>query len=649
MLRLSPVSLLFMLTILGCSGLVNAANGAKPTPSASDGGPAPLIVVDQFGYLPDANKIAVVRQPDLGYDAGSSYAPTKPLQLVDAATGRVVVSKVAVPWNAGAVDRVSGDRVWWFDFSEVKAAGRYQVQDPAAGVKSPAFRIAADVYRPVLTQALRTFYYQRAGIAKEARYAGAEWADGASHLGPGQDGQARRYDAKGDATTARDLRGGWYDAGDYNKYTVWAARYVVALLMAYEANPKAFGDDSNIPESGNGVPDVIDEARWGTDWLARMQNDDGSVLSIVALAKASPPSAAKDPSYYGPASTAATLATAQAFAKAAKIFAANPTWGLSAYAADLLRRGERAYQWGVAHPQVMFRNNDNSNGSSGLGSGQQEVDDYQRGMLRLGAAELLFAATAKAAYRDDFDANISNAHVMQWRVPTPWELEVMDTLLDYQALPAATPKVAQAIREVIGGAVQGDAFGKAAQLKKDAYLSFLADYTWGSNNMKAVHGLILASAERPELKTLVAGQAGQWAQHFIHYLHGVNPLGVVYLSNMGRFGAERSVTQLYHWWFAASSPKWGAVAPGRAGPAPGFITGGPNPAYKPDGCCPARCGSISNNVACASQSLSPPMGQPPTKSYKQMNDEWPLNSWEITENSNTYQVNYIRLLSRYVH
>ena len=93
------------------------------------------------------------------------------------------------------------------------------------------------MYRPVSVQAVRTFFYQRAGHAKPAQYAGANWADSASHLGPLQDSQARRYDATGDASTQRDLRGGWYDAGDLNKYTSWAAGYVVDLLHAYTENP----------------------------------------------------------------------------------------------------------------------------------------------------------------------------------------------------------------------------------------------------------------------------------------------------------------------------------------------------------------------------------------------------------------------------
>ena len=56
------------------------------------------------------------------------------------------------------------------------------------------------------------------------------------------------------------MSGGWYDAGDYNKYTNWTASYVLEFMKAYLENPEAWGDDYNIPESGNGVPDILDEA-----------------------------------------------------------------------------------------------------------------------------------------------------------------------------------------------------------------------------------------------------------------------------------------------------------------------------------------------------------------------------------------------------
>ena len=92
---------------------------------------------------------------------------------------------------------------------------------------------------------------------------------------------------------------------------------------------------------------------------------------------------------------------------------------------------------------------------------------------------------------------------------------------------------------------------------------------------------------------------------------------------------------------------WDRVGTSTYGPAPGFVTGGPNPSYNWDSCCPTGCGG-SNNSICNSENLTPPKGQPAQKSYKDFNTSWPLNSWEVTENSNSYQLNYIRLLSKFI-
>jgi len=114
------------------------------------------------------------------------------------------------------------------------------------------------VYRNVIKHAIRMYFYQRAGFEKTAATAGADWADAASHMRAGQDPQARPWEArrsfaKSDVSQIKDLHGGWFDAGDYNKYTSWTARAVIAVLRAYDENSNAFGDDSGIAESGNGI------------------------------------------------------------------------------------------------------------------------------------------------------------------------------------------------------------------------------------------------------------------------------------------------------------------------------------------------------------------------------------------------------------
>src|SRR5262245_29439925 len=337
-------------------------------------GPIPVIVVDQFGYPTKAAKVAVIRDPQIGYDNGAHFTPGTRYAVVDRSTGRIAKEGALTPWNAGATDTVSGDKVWWFDFSDIIIPGIYVVVDIEKGLRSVEFEIDDHVYRNVLKHAVRMYFYQRAGFEKTAATVGSDWADAASHMGAGQDPQTRPWQTKGAlwsriaGSQTKDLHGGWFDAGDYNKYTSWTARNVVLLLRAYAENPNAFGDDSGIAESGNGVPDILDEVKWGLDWLGRMQNADGSLLCVQGLDSASPPSAATGPSYYGPATTAASLMGAAAFAYASKIYAARPEAALSQFAADLARRAERAWDWAIANPDVRYYNNDNAKqpGSSGL-------------------------------------------------------------------------------------------------------------------------------------------------------------------------------------------------------------------------------------------------------------------------------------------
>lgn len=603
---------------------------------------SPYIVVDQFGYLPGDQKIAVLRDPQQGWDETESFAPGNTYALVESPSGNQVLTGSSVPWNGGATDPSSGDKAFWFDFSSVQAPGTYYVLDVEKNVRSPQFRIGESVYRDVLKHAMRTFFYQRAGQEKTAAHAGASWADGPSHVGALQDRNCRRWNAPSDGSTERDLSGGWYDAGDYNKYTNWHAHYVVSMLRAYHRHPSAFSDDYGMPESGNGIPDILDEAKWGMDWLVRMQNSDGSVLSIVGVDHASPPSAATGQSLYGDASTSATLSAASAFAYGATVFGEA---GMTAYAKDLRDRATDAWSWAQANPQVTFQNNEGP--TAGLGAGKQEVDDHGRLMRKIEAAIHLFELTGEAAYRTFVDANHQDVHLMQWSYAYSFEEREQEMLLHYASLPGATPAVATAIRSTYQDAMDGSDNFAAFDGKTDPYLAHLADYTWGSNGQKASLGNMYMSLVIHDIHPSRAADARQAALGYLHYLHGVNPFGMVYLSNMYGLGAEKSANEFYHSWFSDGSP-WDRVGTSAHGPAPGFLTGGPNPSYDWDGCCPSSCGSAQNNAVCTSEPIDPPRNQPNQKSYKDFNTTWPLNSWEVTENSNGYQLPYIRLLSSFV-
>ncbi len=605
---------------------------------AEDAPPTPFIVVDQFGYLPNQPKVAVIRDPEVGFDNGWRFTPGTLYQVIDKTTQAVVLEGKPVIWNNGSIDPSSGDHAWWFDFSAVTKPGTYIIRDAQAQYDSVAFEIAPNVYRPVLIQAVRMLYYQRADFAKEAKYAGVGWADGLDHMGKGQDGEARLYSRPFDAKTARDLHGGWFDAGDYNKYTAWTASYVTSLLGTYSEKPRIWTDDFNIPESGNGVPDLLDEVKWGLDWLVRMQNDDGSVLSVIGLSHASPPSAAKGPSFYGPASTAATYGAAGAYAYGAKVYGEFPQF--AAYAADLKARAIKAFAWARTHSDVTFYNNDARDHSQGLAAGQQEPDDYGRSMKALTAAIYLYDLTGEVDYRAYVDARYRDNNIFKHGFTQDSDYDQTAPLLHYAALPGATPEVAADIKRAFSTGYESSGWKAAAS---DPYMANISGYWWGSNGIKASAGDVYADEARFGLGSHSATDAMSMAAGYIHYLHGVNPLGKVYLSNMGAYGAENSVDRFYHTWFTHGSARWDSVKASKYGPAPGFLVGGANPGYNWASGCP------SLNPGCGLAPLSPPVGQPAQKAYADFNEAWPIDSWEVTEDSEGYQVPYIRLLARFVN
>ncbi|WP_020529895.1 glycoside hydrolase family 9 protein [Flexithrix dorotheae] len=602
------------------------------------------IVIDQFGYRPSSEKIAVIRDPQTGFDEGESFIPGDSYALVNATNDQHVFTGAPMLWNNGAEDTSSGDKAWWFDFSTYSSPGTYYILDISNNVRSFEFEIREDIYNEILIQAVRTFFYQRVGQAKEAPCAEDGWTDGASHMGPLQDTESRVYDDPNNAATERDVRGGWYDAGDYNKYTNWTANYVHTMLLAYEENPEVWGDNYNIPESGNGIADILDEAKWGMDHLLRMQKSDGSMISIVGESGASPPSATTGPSLYGGVNTSSTWNGAGTFAYGAKIYA---SLGMDGYADTLKKAALNAWTWAVANPNVIWKNNDAAYGSVGIGAGQQETDDYGREMGRLKAAAHLFEITGESTYKTHFENNYKKTHMMEWNFVFPFETKEQETLLYYTQLEGASPSVVNDIITTYNNSINNNDINFPAHDEAvDPYGAFIDTYTWGSNNTKAQKGLNFYVVKHYGLNASRAIDAEKAAERYIHYLHGVNPLNKLYLTNMYAYGGDNCADQIYHTWFHDGTD-WDETGVSKYGPAPGFVPGGPNPSYDWDNCCPNGCGGASSNEKCLSIEITPPKGQPAQKSYLDFNETWPINSWSVTENSCGYQVSYIRLLSKF--
>ena len=305
-------------------------------------------------------------------------------------------------------------------------------------------------------------------------------------------------------------------------------------------------------------------------------------------------------------------------------------------------------------PEVRYYNNDNARQpiSGGLASGQQEMNDAERFAAKFEAAVYLYEVTGKAAYRDFVDANYVG--VVPNYGPTQWDSHRQEALLYYTRLAGASPAAkVKIIAQFASGMVRNADQFPMIIADKDPYLSPMKDYTWGSNMAKAFQARLYQLYSMYGNNKVLADNSLSAALQYVHYIHGVNPLGIVYLTNMRSAGARHSATTMFHTWFAHGT-RWEKASETLPGPPPGYLVGGPNPSFSTDGCCAAsagsggvRCGSFAALAVCK-QNFSPPAGQPPLKSYLQFNDGWPANSWEVTEPSTSYQAAYIRVLAPFV-
>jgi endoglucanase len=616
--------------------LLGACYGRASSPN--DGGASRAIpvdahiLVDQFGYRPGDPKVAVLRNPDVGFDDKEKFTPGPRYEVRRTDDAGVVMSGVPTAWNGGAVESSSGDNGWWFDFTSVSAPGSYFIYDVEKKLRSPNFLIDQQVYKRVLKAAMRMYFYQRSGMAKRPPYADACWKDDAAYLRSNQDSQARDVTDPDNKAKTKDVSGGWFDAGDTNKYVTNASQPVHQLLNAYQNNPAAFTDDFGIPESGNGIADVLDEVKWETDWLQKMQYTDGSVaLKVGALAypRASPPSSDDSPRYYVPSCTSATIAAAGIYAHAAYVFQSIPK--LKPAASDLGARALRAWNnyQGVPEKQT-------SCDSGAVKAGVADWNAADQDAEAVVAAIYIFALTGEPRYAAYIKANYKQMqpyHDIGW---SRYHVEQGEALLFYAQLANADKALQSTIiadkRADVAAGNQIYGFNAG----DDLYRDFLHDpqYHWGSNAPRAQYGNTNMDVIRYNLGIPDTSSYRTRALEVLHYMHGVNPFAKVYLSNMSGYGAYSSVHTLFHAWFWPGS-KWADALKDACGPAPGYVPGGP----------------VANAVAAGiSPTISPPADQPPQKSYLDWNgtSRDPEKSWIINEPGIYYQSAYVELVSAFV-
>ncbi len=507
--------------------------------SAQAGPPvAPTAIqLNQVGFLPGAAKWATVAD-------GPALSATR-FRVLRTDTGAEVLSGSL---GASSTWAPAQQSVRLADFSALKTPGHYQlvVEGLAA---SPSFVVAGDAYAALNAASVKAFYFNRAGIELRPEHAGS-WARPAGHPDTRVLVHASAASPGRPEGTVISSSKGWYDAGDYNKYIVNSGISVYTLLAAYEHFPAHFQRQAlNIPESGNGLPDLLNEVLWNLEWMLSMQDPaDGGVyhkLTNKGFDGNVMPHQATGERYVVQKGTAATLDFAAVMATASRVFvgfeAQRP--GLSA---RLLAAAHRAWTWAQAHPAAVYRQPADIHTG---GYGDDTLDDE----FAWAAAEL-YISTGEDRFWDAIKApQLANS------VPGWGDVKGLAWVSLAQHRDRLTPR---ADRDLIAQRINTLAAQLTAQWEQSAYRVSMqsGDYVWGSNAVALNQALMLIQGYRltRQRSQLDAAQAA------LDHVLGRNPLG---LSMVTGFGA-RSPLYPHH------RP---SMADGVAAPVPGFIVGGPNP------------------------------------------------------------------------
>ncbi len=532
--------------------VIEAQPTAAPTPTAA---PIPAQVsVNQSGYFPKSEKIASVAHD-------SSTALNWSLRN---GSGEVVLSGETTVLGE---DATSGDFLHEIDFSEYDTPGSgYQLV--AGGLESAPFAISEDIYAQLKTDALAYFYHNRSGTPIEAQYVGEDWARHAGHISDDNVTCYKGDDPDGNSWPgcdySLDVAGGWYDAGDFGKYVVNGGISVWTLMNLYERFPEVFTDGTlQIPEQGNGVPDLLDEARWEMEFLLAMQVPQGQPKAGMAHHKMHdrawepmpmvPPTEVDNDNeheiagsgrYLYPPSTAATLNLAATAAQCARIWNEID----AQFAETCLSAAQTAWEAALANPNI-YAGNTPGDGGGNYDDGNVSDEFYW-------AAAELFATTGSDEYLDYLLDSDRFGEVDQFDWGSTASLGSITLLTTDNDLPEE--QAAQLKENVLAFADE-----MLAIQARDGYSVLIdGEYPWGSNGLILNNTILVALAY--DLSS--AGKYLDAARLSMDYMLGHNPLNKSYVSGYGSYPMQHP-----HHRFWAND-----LANGYPPPPPGVLAGGAN-------------------------------------------------------------------------
>ncbi|MEO3874398.1 glycoside hydrolase family 9 protein [Nonomuraea sp. B12E4] len=544
-----------------CMDDVSLKGGAEPEVHEPDTGPR--VRVNMVGYLPAGPKNATV-----------VTAETAPLDWeLKNADKRTVATGRTTPRG---VDASSGQNVHTLDFGSYRKPGKDYTLT-ADGETSRPFDISAGIYDELPADALKFYYTQRSGIEiLDSLRPGYGRPAGHAGVAPNQ-GDVSVPCQPGVCDYSLNVKGGWYDAGDHGKYVVNGGISVYQLMAAYERDKAAFRDGQlDIPESGNGQPDILDEARWEQEFLLSMQVPDGKPFAGMAHHKI------HDQNWTGlpllphldpqlrelhPTSTAATLNLAATAAQAARLFAPYD----AAFAARNLTAARKAWAAAKANPARYADPND-GNGGGAYSDGDVSDEFYW-------AAAELFITTGEKEFKDFVLASPHHTGDIWRDRGFDWGNTAQLGRLDLATVPNALPDRARVRQSVVDGAEK-----YLATQRAHAYgLPYNPpDFDWGSNNLVLNNMVVLATAYD------LTGQEKYRAavREGMDYILGRNALNQSYVTGYGEVASKNQHSR----WYARQ------LDPALPNPPRGTLAGGPNSAIQDplaqrllQGCKPQFC------------------------------------------------------------
>ena len=505
------------------------------------------IKLNQSGFYPNAPKVAVVT----GEVSSSDF-------YITSTNLRDTVFKGALSEEKQSAYSSTKTRI--AIFSQFTGKGSFVVCIPGIGT-SYVFEINDNVNRTTAIATLKGYYYQRASMPLEEKYAG-KWHRSAGH----PDNVV--YIHSSAATKARpegtiiSTPGGWYDAGDYNKYIVNSGITMGTLLSAYEDFPDYYQQlKTNIPESDNGVPDILNEAIYNLRWMLTMQDpNDGGVYNKCTNAAFDGmvmPGVTQLPRYVVQKGTAATLDFAAVTAQASRILSKYKKQ-FPGLADSCIAASEKAWKWSLLNPALEYNqqlmNETFKPEITTGGYGDRNFDDEW-----LWSAAELFITTKEKTYYDVVKKHIKD----NVSLPT-WNNVGMLAYYSFLRFKNDLPQYVADDLILMKDKVISMADGYIKRVSANAFATVMGqsvtDFNWGGNANAANQGILLIRAY------LLSGDKKyvDYALTNLDYLLGRNATGYCFVTGIG----SKSPMHPHH---------RQSVADGVTDPVPGLLVGGPNP------------------------------------------------------------------------